>query len=141
MSKPLVNFDVPVEGQTHVVRIYADENGDSHVEELTLSTKAGKGVRSAREVPLKGMYIREYMPNAFVDWHTVPVRQFAITILGELDVEVSGDVRRRISTGELVFLEDTRGKGHITRLKDRVTNLFLPVPDDFDLISWARGEQ
>jgi len=140
MSKPLENFDVPVEGQTHVVRIYAGEKGDAHIEELTLSTKAGTRTRSALEVSVKGMYIREYMPNAFVDWHTVPVRQFAITILGDLEVEVSGGVRRKISTGELVFLEDTRGKGHITRLKDRVTNLFLPVPDDFDVISWARGE-
>jgi hypothetical protein len=133
-------FDVPAEGQTHVVRIYADEKGNAHIDELTLSTKAGKGTRSAREVPLKGMYIREYMPNAFVDWHTVPVRQFAITILGELDVEVSGGVRRDIERGELVFLEDTHGKGHITRLRGRVTNLFLPVPDDFNVLSWARGE-
>ena len=140
MSKSLESFNVPAEGQTHVVRIYADENSEAQIEELTLATKAGTRTRSALEVSVKGMYIREYMPNAFVDWHTVPVRQFAITILGELEVEVSGGVRRRIKTGELVFLEDTSGKGHITRLKDHVTNLFLPVPDDFDVISWARGE-
>lgn len=139
MDKTHEKFTVPLEGQTHVVRIYADEKGDSHVEELTLSTQAGQGIRTAREVPLKGMYIREYMPNAFVDWHTAPRRQFAITILGELEVEVSGGVRRRIDKGELVFLEDTRGKGHITRLKNRVTNLFLPVPDHFDVVAWTNG--
>jgi len=133
-------LSVPVPGQTQVIRIYADEKGDTHLEELTLSTKAGKGIRTAQGVPIKGMYIREYMPNAFVDWHTVPVRQFAITILGELEVEVSGGVRRRISSGELVFLEDTKGKGHITRLKDRVTNLFLPVTDDFDVSAWVSGK-
>ena len=133
-------FSVPIMGQTQVIRIYADEKGDAHLDELKLSTKAGKGIRTAQGVPIKGMYIREYMPNAFVDWHTVPVRQFAITILGDLEVEVSGGVRRRISSGELVFLEDTKGKGHITRLKDRVTNLFLPVMDNFDVIAWASGE-
>ena len=139
MSRGDQEFSVPIAGQTQVIRIYADEKGDAHLEELTLSTKAGKGIRTAQGVPIRGMYIREYMPNAFVDWHTVPVRQFAITILGELEVEVFNGVRRRISTGELVFLEDTKGKGHITRLKDRVTNLFLPVTDDFDVIAWARG--
>ena len=140
MSREDQKFPVPVGGQTQVIRIFADEKGDAHLEELTLSTKAGKGIRTAQGVPIKGMYIREYMPNAFVDWHTVPLRQFAITILGELEVEVSGGVRRRISTGELVFLEDTKGKGHITRLKDRVTNLFLPVMDNFDVIAWASGK-
>ena len=140
MSRGDQEFSVPIMGQTQVIRIYADEKGDAHLDELKLSTKAGKGIRTAQGVPIKGMYIREYMPNAFVDWHTVPVRQFAITILGDLEVEVSGGVRRRISSGELVFLEDTKGKGHITRLKDRVTNLFLPVMDNFDVIAWASGE-
>ena len=140
MSRVDQEFPVPIMGQTQVIRIYADEKGDAHLEELTLSTKAGKGIRTAQEVPIKGMYIREYRPNAFVDWHTVPVRQFAITILGELEVEVSGGIRRRISSGELVFLEDTKGKGHITRLKARVTNLFLPVMDNFDVIAWVSGK-
>ena len=140
MSNTSDQFVVPTEGQTHVVRIYADEMGNSHLEELVISTRPGKETRSAQAVPVEMMFIREYVPNAFVDWHRAPARQFAITILGELVVEVSGSVRRRVRTGELVFLEDTRGKGHITRLKDRVTNLFLRVPDNFDVVTWARGK-
>ena len=140
MSKTPEQIAVPAEGQTHVVRIYADENGDSHLEEIVISTRPGKRTRSAQAVPVEMMFIREYVPNAFVDWHRVPARQFAITIMGELEVEVSGGVRRRVRSGELVFLEDTWGKGHITRLKDCVTNLFLRVPDSFDVVRWARGK-
>ena len=41
-----------------------------------------------------------------------------------------------IGTGDLVYLEDTRGKGHVTRLRGSVTNLFLPVGPDFDVVAW-----
>jgi hypothetical protein len=49
-------------------------------------------------------------------------------------------MRRTVRAGELVFLEDVTGKGHITRLRGRVTNLFIRVPDNFDVVVWARGQ-
>jgi len=61
-----------------------------------------------------------------VDWHQPPAKTFAIAI--------------PIGAGDFVFLEDTRGRGHITRLRGGVTNLFIPVSPDFDLVGWARRQ-
>jgi hypothetical protein len=38
-----------------------------------------------------------------------------------------------------VFLEDTQGQGHITRPLSDVTNMFIVVPDSFDVTTWARS--
>jgi quercetin dioxygenase-like cupin family protein len=126
-------------GHTPVLHIYADAQGNSHLEELMVVTApSGQSRWAAKPLPVTGVEVREYSPRDVVDWHTAPARQFAITIVGELEVEVSGGVRRRVTTGELVFLEDTKGKGHITRLGKTVTNLFIRVADDFDFAAWSR---
>jgi quercetin dioxygenase-like cupin family protein len=128
------------EGHTHVLRIYSDEEGNSHLEKLAIATVPVGHAREAQAVPVTGALVREYKPCFVSDWHTAPGRQFAITIVGELEVEVSGGVQRRIHTGELVFLEDTKGKGHITRMQSPVTNFFIRVPDSFDVVAWSLGK-
>jgi hypothetical protein len=127
-----------VKDHTPVLHIYADAQGNSHMEELMVVTEPRGSVRTAKPIPVTGVQIDEYAPRYFNDWHTSPGRVFAITIVGELEVEVSGGVRRRVRTGELVFLEDTTGKGHKTWLGENTTNLFVHVADDFDFAAWAR---
>ena len=50
------------------------------------------------------------------DWHPAPRLQFFIQLSGELEVEVGDGEVRRFSAGCVVLLEDTSGKGHITRV-------------------------
>ena len=57
---------------------------------------------------------------------------------GELEVELTDGTRRRIGS-DLVYLEDLTGKGHVTRALGPITNVFLQVPDDFDVVAWAAG--
>ena len=80
-----------------------------------------------------------YKP-AKVEWHTVPAPQFTINMTGELEVQVSDGSRHQIGPGDLVFLEDTHGKGHITHLQSPVTNVFMRVPVGFNFSVWAKGE-
>ena len=124
-------------GHTPVLHIYSDAQGNSHLEELMVVTTPSGRSREAKPLPVVGVNVKEYGPTDIDDWHTTPSRQFGITIIGELEVEVSGGVRRRVGTGELVFLEDTKGKGHITRKSKTVTNLFIRVADDFDFANWS----
>jgi quercetin dioxygenase-like cupin family protein len=127
-------------GRTRVIRLYADADGNAHVEELTVATTANGQPRQIPNIPVTAMSMRAY-PGASqnANWHTAPARQFAIAIDGELEVEVSGGVRHKVGKGDLVFLEDVAGKGHVTRMQGPVTNVFLRVPADFDLVAWARG--
>ena len=122
----------PVEAR--VIRIYALPDGGSRVEELTISDDAGPA-------PITRMTAGVYRGSGAraPDWHQAPRKQFAINMTGELEVEVTDGTRKRIGAGDLVFLEDLTGRGHVTRALGPITNLFLHVPEDFDVVRWTRG--
>lgn len=117
-----------------VVRVYATADGGSRVEELTISP-------DAKPIAVTRMTAGAYRGSGAraPDWHTAPRKQFAINMTGELEVELTDGTRRRIGS-DLVFLEDTTGKGHVTRALGPITNVFLHVPDDFDVVAWAKGQ-
>jgi hypothetical protein len=120
--------------KARLIHIYATPDGESHHAIVEISNDAG-------EIPVTGMTARAYARNATssAEWHTAPRRQFAINMTGDLEVEISDGSRHQIGQGNLVFLEDITGKGHVTRVLSPVTNLFIQVPQDWDMLSWARG--
>jgi quercetin dioxygenase-like cupin family protein len=116
-----------------VVRVYATPDGGSRVEELTISPQA-------KPIDITRMTASVYSGSGVTapDWHTAPRKQFAINMSGALEVEVSDGTRRTIGS-DLVYLEDTTGKGHVTRALGPITNVFLHVPEDFDVVAWTQG--
>ena len=116
-----------------LLHVYATADGETHLEEITVAPGAG-------ELPLTGLRAISYQPNK-VDWHHAPTPQFAINLSGYLQVEVSDGTKRKIGPGDLVYLEDTQGKGHVTRLLSPVTALFIHPGPDFDIHAWASGKQ
>jgi hypothetical protein len=46
--------------------------------------------------------------------HPAPRRQWVVPLRGRLEVEVSNGERRRFGPGDLVFVADTTGKGHVS---------------------------
>lgn len=121
--------------EARLIRIYSTPDGESHVEHLPISPDAGAVDITQMTA---GVYDRSTSTTP-ADWHTAPRKQFAINMTGELEVELSSGARQKIGAGDLVFLEDTTGKGHVTRPLGPITNLFLHVPEDFDVVAWARG--
>jgi len=120
--------------KAQLIHVYASADGESHLERIEISNNAG-------EIPVTGMTARAYERNVSnsADWHTAPRKQFAINMTGSLEVEISDGSRHSIGQGDLVYLEDITGKGHVTRVVTPVTNLFIHVPQDWDMLSWARG--
>jgi hypothetical protein len=116
-----------------VVRVYTTPDGGSRVEEVHISP-------DAKPIPVTRMTAGAYRGSGAraPDWHNAPRKQFAINMTGELEVELTDGTRRKIGS-DLVFLEDTTGKGHITRALGPITNVFIHVPDDFDVVAWAKG--
>jgi hypothetical protein len=119
--------------EAKVVRIYATPDGGSRVEELTISP-------NAKPIDITRMTASVYRGSGATapDWHTAPRKQFAINMTGELEVELTDGTRRRIGS-DLVYLEDLTGRGHVTRALGPITNVFLHVPEDFDVVAWAAG--
>jgi uncharacterized cupin superfamily protein len=131
--------DAPPGAGKKVIRIYADADGNSHVQELPIATKPGK-IRRTEMAAVTGFSYADYTASSMEDWHRTPGRQFSISMSGEIEVEVSGGSKHAIHAGDIVFLEDLQGKGHITRILSPVTNVFIRVADGFDVVKWSRGQ-
>lgn len=103
-------------------RIYCDSYGESHFEDVSVKTAPVVFAPPAPPLnmaePLEAeRTILCTIPAKWVgDWHPAPRRQFYFQMSGELEVEVSDGEIRRFSAGSLVLLEDTTGKGHLTRV-------------------------
>jgi hypothetical protein len=126
-------------GGKRILRIYADADGNSHLQELPITTKPGK-TRRTEIAAATGLIYADYTASSVEDWHQTPGRQFSISMSGEIEVEVTDGKKHAIHAGDIVFLEDLKGKGHITRILSPVTNIFIRVPDSFDVVKWSRGE-
>jgi hypothetical protein len=123
-----------------VLRIYTDSDGNTQIQELLISTKPGGRTRRTGPAHVTELSYADYTSSSVEDWHRTPARQFSVSMSGEIEVEVSGGKKHAIHPGDIVFLEDLQGKGHITRILTPVTNLFIRVADGFDVVAWANGE-
>lgn len=103
------------------VRIYNDSSNESHFEDLTAALNqvdyAPPAPAMSASTPAdcaKCMFLKA---EAGWDgsWHPTPVRQFIVITSGEVVIEVTDGERRSFSSGDVIFLEDTEGRGHYTR--------------------------
>ena len=124
-----------------VTRIFTGPDGLSHAEDIELNLGPrgisdmlkATGAEFSRRPPTPGAdpRNRSATPADSKEWHTGPARQFVITLTGNSEVEVSGDVHVEAGPGHINLIEDITGKGHITRNfgpEDRVV-LTVPLAD------------
>jgi len=119
-----------------LVRIYTKSNADSAIEvrEVPMST----GERPVSPTFQGGaMFFRETAEGHVQSYHTAPRRQLIFLTSGILEIESSDGQRYICRPGDLIFAEDTTGKGHITRsLRDIRGFVHVAMPDDFDVTGW-----
>lgn len=102
--------------QFPLTRIYSDENGDSHFEDMFVSMNEAGDIGALSEIrPVKGIIFREVEPSYDYDFHNAPQKQYIILLDGGIEIETSLGEIRRFGTGEILLVEDTTGKGHRTR--------------------------
>lgn len=113
-----------------IIRIYADQAGESHFEELDFPLHdQGEIGRLSTLIPASGVIIRETPPTYDFDWHTAPRRQIVVLLTGSIEIEASDGTMRQLDAGDLLFAEDTSGRGHRTRTLGNVTrsSLFITL--------------
>jgi hypothetical protein len=100
-------------------RLYVDKNGESHFEdvEVMFTDSAPAGRLSAR-LPATGIIFREVPPDYDLDWHPAPRRQYIINLDAGVQLTASDGETRRIGAGEVILVEDTWGKGHLSKALD-----------------------
>ena len=76
-----------------------------------------------------GVQFSSRPPAPASDWHTGPMRQYVITLSGRAELEMADGQKVAVGPGQINLIEDTTGKGHITRnLEDRVV-VTIPLAD------------
>jgi hypothetical protein len=99
-----------------IVRVYADERGETHFGEVNLElADAGPIGLLSRPVTAKSVIFRKNHRDYDYDWHTAPQRQLIVLLDGAIELEVSDGSRRTLRGGDILLMEDVTGRGHRTR--------------------------
>jgi hypothetical protein len=121
-----------------ITRIFTGPDGLAHAEDIELKLN-GRGVSEMLKATGAEFSVRAPTPGANPNnkaatsasdpgWHTGPARQFVITLSGSSEVEVSGGVHVMAGPGHINLIEDTTGKGHVTRNFGPEDRIALTIP-------------
>jgi hypothetical protein len=121
-----------------VTRIFTGPDGLSHAEDIELKLGPrgvadmlkATGAEFSRRPPTPGAdpNNKAATPLDSKAWHTGPSRQLVITLTGNSELEVAGGVHVAAGPGHINLIEDTTGKGHITRNFGPDDRVVLTVP-------------
>lgn len=97
-------------------RLYTDSSGESHFENVEIeyiqNTPSG---RLSKHFPATGLIFREVPPTYDLDWHNAPRRQYIVNLDNGVQITASDGESRVIGAGEVLLVEDTSGKGHLSK--------------------------
>jgi len=119
------------------MRIFADEQGESHLDDVEIAFEETDFVPPAPPVLLSSFELASQYgfelvnPGWHGDWHPVPQRVLAIYLAGSGEIEASDGEVRELIPGTILLAEDTLGKGHKTRVTGSTDMLvvILRLPD------------
>lgn len=106
-----------------IYRIYKGEDNRSHIEELPPEKPFWKSVKTAPT-----MFLKEFAPGTYLDWHPSPRRQVVIILSGRLENSFRDGSTHTFNPGDVRVIEDTTGEGHTTRVVGDETVLVAVLP-------------
>ena len=71
---------------------------------------------------------REWQLDHFIDWHPAPRRQYIISLSGNIEIELGNGTKHTFHPGDARLVEDTTGKGHITRVPGDTPSISAVIP-------------
>jgi hypothetical protein len=111
--------------------LYTDASGESHFRDIEVEwveeTRSGK---LSRRLPATGLVFRQVPPTYDLDWHPAPRRQYIVNLDAGVRITASDGESRVIGPGEVILVEDTTGKGHLSKAVDGALRHCIFVPID-----------
>jgi hypothetical protein len=110
--------------------LYCDTNGESHWRDIEVEyverNEAGK--LSAR-LPATAIIFRQTQAEHDRPWHPAPRRQYIINLDAGVQLTASDGEARVIGAGEVILVEDTSGKGHLSKSVNNQMrhSIFVPI--------------
>ena len=118
---------------TTYTRLYADERGESHFEDVEVKLTPTDYVPPAPPLDLSSFIPANQFgfmsaPSGWSsDWHPSSDRNIFFVLSGEWEVTASDGEARRFPAGSVLRVEDTTGKGHSSRVVSRTESLAAVV--------------
>lgn len=116
----------------NVTRLYTDTQGETHFRDEHIDMFPQDVGEESSLVPLSGMTFRTMPDHYESGWHTTSDKQYVVILGGGVKMTLSTGQSREFKAGDIILVEDTTGKGHLSEaLKGQARKcLFLKVPDD-----------
>ena len=118
------------------LRIWADEHGETHLEEVTVERVVIPAERGVAELWASlGVDVdrMQFLTVQAVDQrpaeHRAPRRQFVVFLDGWVRITTSDGDSRTLPAGAVVLADDVEGKGHVTELEPGARRV-LQIPLD-----------
>ena len=113
--------------------LFTDEDGESHFRDIEVEwVEETRGGRLSARLPASGIIFRQVPAEYDLDWHPAPRRQYIINLDAGVQITASDGEARVIAAGEVILVEDTTGKGHLSKaLSNEIRHcIFVPIEDD-----------
>ena len=118
-------------------KIFSDEEGETHFEDVEVELESINYAPPAPPLNLSSFnpatqYAIAVAPSGWLgDWHPTPHRQILFYLSGEVEVQVSDGKVRRFGAGSILLVEDTTGKGHVSKVVSSSDNVVgvVRLPD------------
>jgi hypothetical protein len=110
--------------------LYVDANGQSHFRDIEIEwAEERRGSKLSRRFPATGIIFRETQADYDLDWHPAPRRQYIVNLDAGVRITASDGESRVIGQGEVILVEDTTGKGHLSQAVSKTIrhSLFIPI--------------
>ena len=110
--------------------LYTDANGQSHFRDIEVEwVEEGRAGKLSKRLPATGIIFRETVAEYDLDWHPAPRRQYIVNLDAGVKITASDGESRIIGAGEVILVEDTTGKGHLSKAVDAKIRhcIFVPV--------------
>jgi len=109
--------------------LYTDASGESHFRDIEIDwAEERRGSKLSKRLPANGIIFRETVAEHDLDWHPASRRQYIVNLDAGVKITASDGETRVIGAGEVTLVEDTTGKGHLSKgLGQMRHSLFIPV--------------
>ncbi|MFT5507390.1 MAG: hypothetical protein ACI89J_000454 [Hyphomicrobiaceae bacterium] len=96
--------------------LFTDADGESHFRDIEVEWESERNFsKYSARLPATGIIFRETAGDYDLDWHPAPRRQYIINLDAGAQLTASDGEVRTINAGEVILVEDTTGKGHLSK--------------------------
>jgi quercetin dioxygenase-like cupin family protein len=114
-----------------VTRLYTGADGQTHagsVEVSMMPSSTIAGLEASETVRVSGAQFVRLPASQVRDWHPAESRQYVVPLSGRGEVELAGGQKVPLNPGQIIFVEDVTGHGHITRSTGSQDLVLLLIP-------------